>query len=332
MSSSTRRRVTITSSTSSPSSSYPIEVCTLYKDKEGGYHICMVKFGMQKEWTKIKHDVTCLFEEQEGDDEIYLYSNTDREDEETGRKSMYAINHELHDLLCREFNFVFEGTAMFHPSSGCEYCGDDHLHEDECQDWIDKQKKKRKASATSSSSSSSAKKAAVAESKPVIFNTGFSFGLAELGHDPNQQSWTFNSKPSSASGVSRASFSYTDKSPVRNVSSKSTKVSSASEEIPITWRADGSGASGMHWNVGDLILIRDGIYKIMSKNSIVFQRFSEHRAMGVSIINTIKDGDDWITRAIPVECLSDLSIKGWVLTHCVDQQARKSYLKFEKEP
>lgn len=332
MSSSTRRRVTISSSTTS-TSSRPVEVCTLYKDKDGIRHVCTFPFALTQQWAKQKQLVVCHFDE-DGVVSVHLYFCSDRTDESTGYPKMFALTHTLHQKFCDEFNLVYEGLALFYPDSGCEYCGEVHTeHAGECQDWIDRQKKKRKASATSSSSSSSssAKKAAVDQNKVAIFNTAFSFGGQVSERDPKQQSYTFNSKASSAGGVSRATFSFFDNSPVKSVPNKTSQASSAMEEIPITWRAGDSGASGMHWNVGDLILIRDGIYKIMSKNSIVFQRFSQYRARGVSIINTTIDGDDMITRAIPLDDLRILTVKGWNLEVCLDQPTGKGFLKFEKQ-
>jgi hypothetical protein len=102
------------------------------------------------------------------------------------------------------------------------------------------------------------------------------------------------------------------------------------KQIPMTWIAAGSGASGMFWEVGDLILIKNGIYKICSPETILFQRFSKHTAKGVSFSYIQIDGTDLIRRAIQVDDLRVLRINGWNLKVCVCSKTGQEFLQFEK--
>lgn len=104
--------------------------------------------------------------------------------------------------------------------------------------------------------------------------------------------------------------------------------------IPFSYTTPISECRGIDFNVGDIILIKNGIYKIESATSIVFQRFSEYTAKDVSIMYFQEDGEFLINRAIEVEKLSFLHITGWNLTVktavCLDTHKPMEYLIFKK--
>lgn len=98
-----------------------------------------------------------------------------------------------------------------------------------------------------------------------------------------------------------------------------------------TDQAKGSG-KGIEIAIGELILIKDAIYKLDSCSSISFQRFSPTLFAQKSVsLSFHVEGKDVISREIPVQNLSSFQLTGWKVQVQKEESAQKSFLSFQKE-
>jgi hypothetical protein len=138
--------------------------------------------------------------------------------------------------------------------------------------------------------------------------------------------------------MSSASISFTTyrksstkkKRKTNSTKKKTTPSSGKVESVPFSCTSPTCILSGVDFEVGDVILIKNGIYKINSTSSIVFQRFSETTAEGMCLFYIQEDGEFLINRAVEVEDLSTFKLDGWKLTVHTDVSTQQEYLKFEK--